>query len=184
MLLGGQSLPLLFSSAGQINAMIPYDIAVNTQHQLVVQRGTTSTVPEPVTVALAQPAVFTLNQSGQGQGLVFVATATTQVLADTANPAKAGDVVVIWCSGLGGVTQPVVAGDAAPASPLARTLDEVSVNIGGQNAPVQFAGLAPGFAGLYQVNAVIPEGIQPGDAVDVFLNVAGQTSPLVTIAVQ
>ncbi|MCZ6490162.1 MAG: hypothetical protein O7A06_06490 [Acidobacteria bacterium] len=183
-LLGGQTLPLLFSSAGQINAMIPYDIAVNTQHQLVVRRGTASTVPEPVTLALAQPAIFTLNQSGQGQGLVFVATATTSVLADTANPAKAGDVVIIWCSGLGGVDQPVVAGDAAPASPLARTLDEVSVNIGGQNAPVQFAGLSPGFAGLYQVNAVIPEGIQPGDAVEVFLNVAGQTSPLVTIAVQ
>ncbi|MCZ6490028.1 MAG: hypothetical protein O7A06_05805, partial [Acidobacteria bacterium] len=107
-LLGGQTLPLLFSSAGQINAQVPYGIATNTEHQLVVRRGTSYTVPEPVTVAPAQPAVFTLNQSGQGQGLVFVATATTAVLADASNPARANDVVVIWCSGLGALDQTVV----------------------------------------------------------------------------
>ena len=182
--LGGQSLPLLFASEGQINAMIPYDIAINTEHQLVVQRGTSFTVPEPVTVAPAQPAVFTLNQSGQGQGLVFVATATTQVLADGSNPAKAGDVVIVWCSGLGLLDQTVVAGEAAPFSPLARTVDPVTVTIGGVNASVQFAGLAPGFTGLYQVNALVPAGVTPGDDVPVVLNVAGQTSPTVTMAVQ
>ncbi|MCH7979681.1 MAG: hypothetical protein IH935_11995 [Acidobacteria bacterium] len=182
--LGGQSLPLLFASEGQINAMVPYDIATNTEHQLVVQRGSRFTVPEPVTVAPAQPAVFTLNQSGQGQGLVFVATATTQVLADGSNPAKANDVVVIWCSGLGALDQTVVAGEAAPFFPPARTVDPVTVTIGDVDAPVQFAGLAPGFTGLYQVNAVVPAGVTPGDDVPVVLNVAGQTSPTVTMAVQ
>ncbi|MCH8268921.1 MAG: hypothetical protein IH846_15530, partial [Acidobacteria bacterium] len=182
--LGGQSLPLLFASEGQINAMVPYDIATNTEHQLVVQRGNRFTVPEPVTVAPAQPAVFTLNQSGQGQGLVFVATATTAVLADASNPARANDVVVIWCSGLGALDQTVVAGTAAPFSPPARTADPVTVNIGGVDASVQFAGLAPGFTGLYQVNAVVPAGVTPGNDVPVVLNVAGQTSPTVTMAVQ
>ena len=183
-LLGGQTLPLLFSSAGQINAQVPYGIATNTEHQLVVQRGTSYTVPEPVTVAAAQPAVFTLNQSGKGQGLVFVATATTQVLADGSNPARANDVVVIWCAGLGDVNPSAVAGSAAPFSPPAMTVDTVTVTIGGVDAPVQFAGLAPGFAGLYQVNAVVPAGVTPGNDVPVVLSVSGQTSPTVTMAVQ
>ena len=182
--LGGQTLPLLFASAGQINAQVPYGIAVNIEHQLVVQRGNSFTVPEPVTVAAAQPAIFTLDQSGTGQGLVFAATEAGLVLAEAATPARAGDVVVIWCAGLGEVDQPVTAGEGAPSFPPAITADPVTVTIGGIDAPVQFAGLAPGFAGLYQVNAVIPEGVQPGNDVPVVLNVAGQSSPPVTVALQ
>jgi uncharacterized protein (TIGR03437 family) len=49
---------------------------------------------------------------------------------------------------------------------------------------VNFAGLAPGYPDLYQVNAVVPSGVQPGPAVQVVLNVAGQTSPTVTMVVQ
>ena len=141
-------------------------------------------MPEPVTVAAAQPAVFTLNQSGQGQGQVFVATATTQVLADGSNPAKSGDVVIIWCAGLGAVNPSAVAGSAAPSSPPATTVDTVAVSIGGVNAQVQFAGLVPGFTGLYQINAVVPAGVTPGNDVPVVLSVSGQDSPLVTMAVQ
>ncbi|MCH8268284.1 MAG: hypothetical protein IH846_12260 [Acidobacteria bacterium] len=183
-ILNGQTIPLLFASSGQINAMVPYGIATDTQHQLVVQRGTSFTVPEPLTVAAAQPAIFTLNQSGQGQGLVFVATSTTSVLAVASSPAKAGDVVILWCAGLGAVDQPVAAGEAAPSAPPATTVNPVTVTIGGVNATVQFAGLAPFFTGLYQVNAVVPNGVQPGNAVPVVLSVAGQSSPPVTMAVR
>jgi len=63
-------------------------------------------------------------------------------------------------------------------------VNEVGVTIGGQAAPVTFSGLTPGYAGLYQVNAVVPSGITTGDAVPVVLSVAGQTSPPVTIAVR
>ena len=183
-ILGGQQLPLLFASGGQINAMVPYDIESNTEHQLVVQRGTSFTVPEPVTVAPAQPAIFTQNQSGSGQGLVFVFTLDGLVLAEAATPAKAGDMIIIWCAGLGAVDQPVAAGEPAPSSPVARTVNATSLTIGGVSAPVQFSGLAPGFSGLYQVNAVVPDGVAAGSDVQVVLTVAGQSSPIVTIAVQ
>ena len=61
----------------------------------------------------------------------------------------------------------------------------MTVSVGGVDAPVQFAGLTPGFTGLYQINAVIPSGIRPGDAVPITISVNGQTSPdTVTIAVR
>ncbi len=180
-LLGGQTLPLLFTSAGQINALVPYGIATNTEHQLVVQRGASFTVPEPVTVAAAQPAVFTINQQGTGQGAVLNQDFSFN---SAENPAAIGAVVQLFCAGLGEVNPPVEAGAAAPSSPLARTVDEVTVTIGGVSAQVDFSGLAPNFAGLYQVNAVVPAGVTPGNDVPVVLSVAGQSSPTVTIAVQ
>ena len=77
--IGGQAMPLLFASEGQVNVMIPFDIPVNTQHQVVVSRGTTYTVPESVTVAAAQPAVFTVDGSGRNQGWILVATPSRAV---------------------------------------------------------------------------------------------------------
>ena len=60
----------------------------------------------------------------------------------------------------------------------------VTVSIGGQPAVVQFAGLAPGFVGLYQVNAAVPSGVTPGDSVPLTLTVAGQTGPPAGLAVR
>jgi uncharacterized protein (TIGR03437 family) len=57
------------------------------------------------------------------------------------------------------------------------------VAIGGQNAAVQFAGLAPGFVGLYQVNAVIPQGVSTGPAVPVTIAQSGASSNQATIAI-
>ncbi|OFV96445.1 MAG: hypothetical protein A3H28_01925 [Acidobacteria bacterium RIFCSPLOWO2_02_FULL_61_28] len=182
--IGGQPMPLLYAGDGQINAVVPYGLAVNTRYQVVVQRGSSYSVPEPITVAAAQPAVFTKDQSGKGQGLVFVSTPAGLVLAEAASPARAGDAVVIYCSGLGEVNPPVAAGAAAPASPLSVTANPVSVTMGGREAQVLFAGLSPGFAGLYQVNAVVPPGISPGNETPVSLTVAGQTPPPVTMAVR
>ena len=75
-------------------------------------------------------------------------------------------------------------GAASPFSPLAQTKAPVTVTMGGQNAPVSFAGLAPGFVGLYQINAVVPSGIAPGDAVPLTLSVSGQTGPQSLLAVR
>jgi uncharacterized protein (TIGR03437 family) len=53
----------------------------------------------------------------------------------------------------------------------------VTVTIGGQTAQPSFAGLTPGFAGLYQVNVQIPNGVMPGDQVPVSISVGGKSSP-------
>jgi len=86
-------------------------------------------------------------------------------------------------TGLGAVTPTVPAGAPTPLSPYFQTVNPVTVTIGGQSAQVLFAGLTPQYAGLYQVNAIVPSGVTPGGAVQVVLQVAGQTSPPVTMAV-
>jgi uncharacterized protein (TIGR03437 family) len=97
-------------------------------------------------------------------------------------PAKAGDVLVIYCVGLGMADQTLADGAISPAAPLAN-VPGVSVMVGGQNATIKFAGLAPGFVGLYQINAVMPGGVSSGNAL-VLVRAGGQTSPAVNLAVQ
>ena len=181
-LLGDLLLPIFYSSSGQLNVQVPYNIPVNAQSQLSVQRDNILSVPQQLVVASAQPGVFTVNQQGTGAGVIFKSDGVT--LAQGATPALVGETAVIYCTGLGAVTPPLLAGAPAPASPPSTTVNPVTVTIAGLNADVSFSGLAPGFAGLYQVNAVVPNGSDAGganDEVPVTLTVNGHVSPPVTI---
>jgi uncharacterized protein (TIGR03437 family) len=183
--LGGQSLPLFFTSAQQIDAIVPYDIAANSSQQLIVQTGDALSQPEPVTVAAAQPGVFTQNQSGSGPGAILgQKPGGVAALNTAANPASAGDALLIFCTGLGTVTPAVAAGSAASTTKLSNTDNPVTVTVGGDNAQVLFAGLAPGFVGLYQVNVIVPSGIAAASDVPVVLTAAGATSAPVTVAIK
>ena len=180
--LGDRPLPLLFTSDGQLNAQVPFDVPTDTQHQVTVKRGSAFAVPETLTVAAAQPGVFTKSQSGSGQGAIVKQDGVT--LAEPGTPARKGEVVIIYCAGLGLVSPAVESGRPAPASPLSGVVNPVTVTIGGAEAQVLFAGLAPGFSGLYQINAFVPQKSVSGNAVEVIVEAAGQRSRPVTIAVQ
>jgi uncharacterized protein (TIGR03437 family) len=173
----GRFLPIMTATDGRIDAVLPYDLPVNTRLPLVVRRGSSLAVPQQITIAPAVPAIFTQDNSGSGQGLIF-----NQL--DNSAPIHSGDTVVIQCTGLGAVTPAATAGTAAPASPPITATIPVGVNIGGIDAQVTGAILQPGLTGMYQVTAKVPANVQTGNAVQVFLTVAGQTSPGVTIAVQ
>jgi uncharacterized protein (TIGR03437 family) len=184
-LLGGKPLPLEFVSTGQINALVPYGALVNGFGDLLVAQNGAYSLVESLVVAPANPAVFTQSQSGQGAGVIVVVKADgTQFEASAAHPASVGDALVIYCSGLGAVSPAVADGAAAPLATLSRTVSPVTVTVGGQSAQVLFAGLAPGFAGLYQVNIVVPAGVTPGANVPVILTTAGFSSAPVTVAIQ
>jgi uncharacterized protein (TIGR03437 family) len=187
-LLAGQSLPLLYVNPNQISAQVPYNLNPNTEHQLQVIRDDTQSqsVPEPVTVSEAQPAIFTANESGLGQGVIFWTTPDgAHVPADADHPVPAGATIEIYSTGLGAVAPGVTPGDVAPADPAVKTTGTVAVLIGGFPATVTFAGLAPGTVGLYQVRAVLPNGVPPGGAVPVLIGAGGHYSqPGVTIAVR
>ena len=181
----GRNLPLVFVSENQINAMIPYDLPVNATHPLVVTRGGSISLPEPVSIFAEHGGVFTRDNSGTGAGIVVgVFSDGSQALVDATHPVKAGDVLVIYATGLGDVDPRVIAGAPAPVSPLSTTIDSVTATIGGVPASVIFAGLTPGFTGLYQVNAVVPAGVTPGSSVALVLTQGANPSPPVNLVVR
>jgi uncharacterized protein (TIGR03437 family) len=159
----------LYASPGQINFQAPralptgqaaLEVRVNSQ---VVARGSLTVIP-------TAPGVFAvLNQDGRPNA--------------AATPAQRGQVIVIFASGQGATTPAVDDGAAAPGGPLAVTAVPPSVSIGGRTATVEFSGLAPGFAGLWQINARIPADAPVGAAVSMSI-IQGLRSNPVTIAVQ
>jgi uncharacterized protein (TIGR03437 family) len=181
--IGGRNVPLFYAgdlgAYSQVNGILPYGLAPNTSQQLVVRRAGRFAVGE-VLIAEAQPGVFTVDQSGGGRGIA-VHGSDPGVLVDAGNPATAGETIVIYCEGLGIVTPAIEAGSRSPDSPPA-TASGVRVTIGGIEARVTFAGLTPGLAGLSQINAVVPAGVAPGDAVPLVVEAGGQSSRTVTIA--
>jgi uncharacterized protein (TIGR03437 family) len=187
--IAGEPSPLFYASSGQVNAAIPFDVTPNTSQQVLVTRDTTISVPISVDVAPAQPAVFLNPQANAAnQGSIFAVRTTssgqTSFLAGSSTPATAGDALVIYCAGLGGVDKTIAPGAASPSSPPAKTNDTPQVTIGGKTAPVAFSGLTPGLVGVYQINALVPSGVTAGDQIPVVVNVSGQVSPTVTIAVK
>lgn len=182
----GVDVPLFYSSDGQINAQLPFDLQPNTRTQAAVRvrrEGAQEaiTVPETITIAPARPAIFTTNQQGTGQGAILDTRAR---VVDSSAPASAGDVVAVYCTGLGATQPAALTGQAAPSSPLAIASIPVTATVGGRTATVQFAGLAPGFVGLYQVNVQIPAGVTPGLAVPLVLSQNGVPSNTVTLALR
>ena len=186
--IGGVEAPLFFTSSGQVNAQIPFELAATSRPHVVVQTRRNGsgpevvTVPGTITLAEARPGIFSTNQQGSGQGAILDAQGQ---LVDSAAPAAGGAIIQIFCTGLGATNPQVASGQAAPgAEPLARVVVAVEAQVGGRTATVHFAGLAPGFVGLYQVNVEIPADVEPGAAVPLLLLQNGVPSNTVTIAVQ
>jgi uncharacterized protein (TIGR03437 family) len=175
--LGGETLPLLYAADSVINVLIPYDLAVNTTQQLVVQRANAISVPVKTAIFNAAPAILSTNGTGSGQGHVYViGPGGVETLANQNSPATAGNPVVIYCIGLGAVNPGVTGGSVAPSMPLANATADVTVTLGTQTVKAGFAGLTPGLAGLYQINATIPAGVTPGNQVPVTISAGGASS--------
>jgi uncharacterized protein (TIGR03437 family) len=143
----------------QINFQIPTTVVNKSTATIqVVDNGAAgNTITAPVIAA--QPGIFTYNVGGSNFGAIL--HPNSPQLADTDHPASAGETVVIFCTGLGAVAPAPL--DGSPASGAAQTLVPATVTIGRSSAPVAYAGLAPGFVGLYQVNAQVPSGLSGGN---------------------
>jgi len=187
--IGATALPLDYVGPTQVNALLPFSLTPNTVASLAVQRSGTISVPISVTIAGVGPAIFSTNGDGTGQGAVVIAS--SGVLAAPAGafpgsqPVARGDYLAIYCTGLGAVSNTPADGAPAPSSPpLATTLTDPAVTIGGVPAVVSYSGLAPGLVGLYQVNVQVPANAPVGNAVNLAISVGSLTSNTVTVAVQ
>ena len=154
-LFNGIAGPIIYASAAQVSAIVPYGVSGSTV-QVVAQYQGASTAPVAVPLALAAPALFTQIPTGQGQA---AAINQDNSFNSATHPAAPGNVIVLYATGEGQTTPAGVDGKIATI-PAPQPVQEVTVTIGGQSAVVQYAGGAPGStAGLMQINAVIPSGI-------------------------
>jgi uncharacterized protein (TIGR03437 family) len=150
-LINGRQAPIYLISAGQINALVPYATSGSTASITINNNGTASNTVN-VPVAATAPGVFSLDRNGIGPGAILHADFS---LVNTGHPAKTGETVLVFLTGLGTVNPPVADGTAGGSTPPSKAA-AVNVLIGGVTATVSFAGLAPGFPGLYQINVIVP----------------------------
>ena len=182
----GVAAPLIFVSANQINAIVPYEIAGRVSTNVVVTRGGQSSAVLQLRVADTAPSIFSLSQGGNGQGAILNSNSTVN---GASNPAAKGSIIVIYATGEG-VTRPQPATGAvtsATGTSFPAPVNNVSVKIGG--APVttfNYIGEAPGLvAGVLQINAVVPQGIASGpQTVELTIGGASNNQQTITVAVQ
>ncbi|HXA52565.1 MAG TPA: hypothetical protein VNV86_19750 [Candidatus Acidoferrum sp.] len=159
--------PVYYVSPTQISAVVPFTVPNDgTQLTFTVTNGSASNA---VTVysGPSSPGIFTQPSGGIGSGAVLHADFS---LVTAASPAKSGETIQVFLTGVGTVTGNTAAGAAGPTSPLATTVLPVDIGIIGSDGNFYdgtaiFSGLAPGLGGLYQVNVTLPANLPAGTAV-------------------
>ncbi|MCX6628563.1 MAG: hypothetical protein NTW28_13130, partial [Candidatus Solibacter sp.] len=164
----GTAMRLLFTTPFQINAEVPLTMAPGV-HSIRVQSVYGSS-QQAVTVSAVAPGIFLI-----GNPPIGAITDQSFNLVGPSNPLPRGQSLVIFATGLGAVTQ---------SGQYSRTSAPVTVLLNGTELPTSFAGLAPGFIGLYQVNVTVPAGTPPGLGIPLTLKVGGQQSNSVLVALQ
>lgn len=172
--IGGISAPIFYASPLQINAQVPFQVTPGSA-QVIVKLGSNVVGSSSITVQSVAPGLF-LGSGGQAAALNQDGSANSP-----GNPAAVGSVMAVFLTGLGPVNHSVATGAAASANPLSNVSGNVSATIGGVAAEISYAGLAPGFAGLYQVNIRVPQVAAGNLGLVVSVNGVGGNSGLVSV---
>jgi uncharacterized protein (TIGR03437 family) len=152
-LVDGRAAPLFFVSDTQINFQMPYEVGAAGQANVVVERNGTASAAEAAQLAPNAPAMFVNPNTGEP----IVQRHPAFDLINAGNPARPGDVLILFLTGIGQLSGRPASGSLAPSGPLATALSNPAVTVGGQPAAVYFAGLAPGYVGLGQINIQLPQ---------------------------
>jgi uncharacterized protein (TIGR03437 family) len=138
--LNGTLMPLIYASSTQINAQLPLDALGAATLRVTTANGAAEV---PIFISDTAPAIFgVLHANG--------------IAVSSAAPARGGEFLSVYMTGLGQVDGPIEAGQAAPGSPLLRCVNSVEVDFGDVTLPPTPAVLTPGLAGVYQVNVMVP----------------------------
>jgi uncharacterized protein (TIGR03437 family) len=171
-----QRLPLLLVSPTQLTAQLPFETPTGARTITINVADGESSAPRPLTVAATAPGIFTYELGG------IVVRNSDFSLIGPDNPARPGDVLVVYGTGFGQTTPPLATGAFAPSSPFAST-PTVTATIGGRPANVIYSLASPGFVGLNQAALTVPAGVSPGTA-QLVLTSDGRNSNSVALAVQ
>lgn len=181
----GNPAPLIYAANGQVNAIVPYEVAqAQTANVVVVYRGNASAASQ-IAISAVKPGIFTGSSSGHGQGAILNLDYSVN---GPAHPAQRGQYVIIYGTGEGVTTPPGMDGrvSATAGTPLPNAAASCSATIGGLPATVYYCGEAAELtSGVVQLNVLVPESVTPGNAVPVAVTIGGVTSQAgVTLVVQ
>jgi uncharacterized protein (TIGR03437 family) len=176
--MNGLPAPLYFVSPAQVNAQVPFELAPGSAMAEVTSPAGVTWIP--TMVQTAGPGIFTLNASGSGDAALLDAVSFRPITA--ASPAQAGEWIQIYGTGLGAVSPAATTGDVPP-SPPPQTNVSVQVLIDGVAHDAYWAGLAPGWVGLYAVNVQLPGNLAPGSH-QLQLSMGGAASNTATFSSQ
>jgi uncharacterized protein (TIGR03437 family) len=175
-LVDGSAVQLYYVSAPQINAVLPDSVSGLTQ--LTVQNSSGQYTVN-VYVETAAPAIFTQDASGSGPAAALKVSNSSLTLVTADNPLHAGDAVALYATGLG-----LTAPGNGPDSGLYVAVQQPTVTVAGVNCPVTFAGAAPGYVGLDQINCTIPAGIASNASAPVAITSGDRSSNTATLAIE
>ncbi|MCX6613538.1 MAG: hypothetical protein NTW74_22155 [Acidobacteria bacterium] len=174
--------PLIYTSSGQVSAIVPYSVSGKSSSQMVAEYNGLKSDAITVPVSGGSPGFFSVVFSGKNQ---VAALNEDGSVNSAANAAEAGKLIVLYGTGAGTFKSSPVDG-AVIGLPLPEFLSPLSLQIGGVTAELLYAGPAPGLvSGVFQINARIPNGIEPGDKIPIRVRSGNIESPLgTTIAVK
>jgi uncharacterized protein (TIGR03437 family) len=181
----GTAAPVYLVSEEQISVLIPYEIQGESfaTFQVVVNGSKSNLVT--VYVGNSAPGIYTLTQNGTGAGAILHSDYSE---VSDSSPAMPGETVLMFLTGLGAVTPQVGDGAAGSGSPLSVSVETSDIFVilddgvdFPSSADVSFAGLAPGIAGLYQVNFTMPSGGLSNGDVDIAFNTEEALNDMATI---
>ncbi|HWE52541.1 MAG TPA: putative Ig domain-containing protein [Bryobacteraceae bacterium] len=156
-IIGGIPAPLYYVSSGQIDAQLPAALTPGNNYQVIVNANGALSTPGSIQITAATPGAAAF-PSGQ-----IVAQHPDYSLVSETSPAKPGEYLVIYLSGLGQTNDTIDDGAASPADPLGRPLVTPILTLNGTSIPIYFSGLTPGYVGLYQMNFQVPLDTPNGD---------------------
>jgi len=177
---GGQTVAafMVYSSAGQVAAILPSNTPVGAASVTVGYNGQTS-APAPINVVGTQFGLFTQNAQGNGPAVAQVFSGSAApVFMGLTTPAHPGDTIVIVGTGLGGITGP---DNDAPGKVSVGS--NVIVTIGGIVATPTYAGRSPQFPGEDQINFVVPANVPTGCYVPASVTASGQVSQDIVLSI-
>jgi uncharacterized protein (TIGR03437 family) len=192
-LVNGFPAPMYYASYNQLAFQMPFGLSATKDASVQVVRD--GQAGNTVSVKIAPRAPRMLLVGGGPYGAITFGDGVSYPFPDgvfpglNTRPAQAGDVLVIYAIGLGATNPGVLVGDPAPSTTLSQLINKPVVNFFNEGQPAvietpSFAGLTPGFAGLYQVNVTIPSNAPKGSTVNLTLGFNDAISNPVQIAIQ
>ena len=170
------AIPLIRTSATEIQAQLPPELPPGRVTFTV--RSTRLGVSSPgvqVQVNPTGPGIFSIDiGDGQQRAALFHAVDGALVIPDY--PAERDEVLILYATGLGPADPAVPGGELNPAEPVSAATEPVGVSVGGQPYEVVWAGLAPGFIGVFQIHIYVPGNRVRGDGLPVVVTAGGVSS--------